>query len=108
MPNRRSSSQRLCPPQPQGIPMPSLTRSISLAALLLAAMALPAQAQVPLSSRAFSLGGALMAGARGHEAIFINPANLGLPGTPDWSVGLAGFSAGALLEGISVDDVSDL
>ena len=88
--------------------MPSLTRSISLAALLLAVVALPAQAQVPLSPRAFSLGGALMAGARGHEAIFINPANLGLPGTPDWSVGLAGFSAGALLEGISVDDVSDL
>lgn len=87
--------------------MPSLTRSMSLVSLLLTAAAVPAQAQVPLSPRAFSLGGALVGGARGHESIFINPANLALPGTPGWSVGLAGLSAGALLEGISADDASD-
>lgn len=87
--------------------MPSLTRSASLVALLLTTVAVPARAQVPLSPRAFSMGGALVGGARGHEAIFINPANLGLLGTPDWSVGLAGISAGALLEGISLDDASD-
>lgn len=87
--------------------MSSLMRSTSFAALLLAVVVAPAQAQVPLSPRAFSLGGALVGGARGHEAIFINPANLGLLGSPGWSVGLAGLSAGALLEGISLDEASD-
>ena len=43
----------------------------------------------------------MVAGARGHEAIFINPANLGLLGSPGWSLGIAGVSAGALLEGIT-------
>lgn len=49
----------------------------------------------------------MVGGARGHEAIFINPANLGLVGTPGWSLGLAGISAGALLEGITAEDASD-
>src|SRR5690606_13340635 len=63
---------RLPPPyRPQ---MPSLTRRASLVALLLLTVAAePIGAQVPLSPRAFSLGGAMVAGARGHEAIYINP-----------------------------------
>src|SRR5690606_27109794 len=90
--------------------MSSLNRSISfIAVLLLAAVSAPApaEAQVPLSPRAFSLGGAPVGAARASEAIFINPANLGLVGTPDWSLGLAGMSAGALLEGISAEDAAD-
>lgn len=88
--------------------MPSPTRRTSVFALLLLTVAaVPLHAQVPLSPRAFSMGGAMVAGARGHEAIFINPANLGLLGSPGWSLGLAGVSAGALFEGITADDASD-
>ncbi len=45
------------------------------------------------SARGLALGDAFAARARGYEAPFWNPANLGLPDGPGWSFGLAGVSA---------------
>ncbi|MBA4156728.1 MAG: hypothetical protein H0X65_04540 [Gemmatimonadetes bacterium] len=72
--------------------------STSLATGLLL-VATHAAAQVPPTARALGMGGAYVATARGHEALFLNPANLGLPGTPYWSIampqiGISGSTAG--------------
>jgi hypothetical protein len=50
----------------------------------------------------------MIGSARGQDAVFLNPANLGLAGSPRWSVALVGISAGAVLEGIEIGDVQDL
>src|SRR5688572_5158019 len=65
-------------------------------------------AQVPLSPRSLGMGGAMVGAARGQEAVFLNPANLGLEGSPDWSVALVGVSAAAELQGIEIDQLADL
>ncbi|MDP9347846.1 MAG: conjugal transfer protein TraF, partial [Gemmatimonadota bacterium] len=73
-----------------------------LAAALLAA---PAAAQVPLTPRALGMGGAYLGVARGQEAVFLNPANLGLADGPRWSVGFPQLSAGATVVGPELTDV---
>jgi hypothetical protein len=78
------------------------------AALTLTMAALPADAQVSLVPRALGMGGAAVGVARGQEALFVNPANLGLPDEPNWSIGLLQFGAGTTLSGLSVGDVPDL
>lgn len=65
-------------------------------------------AQVPLSPRSLGMGGAMIAAARGQEAVFLNPANLGLAGSPDWSVALVGISASGELQGIGFGELGDL
>jgi hypothetical protein len=65
-------------------------------------------AQVPLSPRSLGMGGAMIASARGQEAIFLNPANLGLAESPRWSVALVGVSAAAELQGIEIGELADL
>lgn len=75
------------------------------ASLALAAAAAPAAAQIPLSPRALGVGGAYVAVARGHEAVFSNPANLGLSGNPRWSLGFPQVSAGATVLGPDLSDV---
>lgn len=67
-----------------------------------------ADAQVPLSPRSLGMGGAMIAAARGQEAVFLNPANLGLANSPDWSVALVGVSAAAELQGVDIDELWDL
>ncbi len=42
------------------------------------------------SARSAALAGSFIARARGYESGYWNPANLGLPDRPGWSVGLAG------------------
>lgn len=66
-----------------------------------------ATAQIPLTPAALGMGGAYVATARGHESIFFNPANLGLPGTPSWSVAFPQVSAGASVLGPDVTDLQD-
>jgi hypothetical protein len=66
------------------------------------------QGQVPLSPRSLGMGGGLLAGARGQEAIFLNPANLGLPDSPTWSIGLLQVSASGFTRGLPIRDVVDL
>lgn len=77
------------------------------ASLAVAALATPSAAQVPLAPRALGTGGAYVAVARGHEAVFHNPANLGLPGNPGWSLGLPQVSAGTTVLGPDLLDVRD-
>jgi hypothetical protein len=69
----------------------------SIAATVLTALAgfaieAGAQTVVP-SARGYALANAYIGRARGYEGPFWNPANLGLPGRPPWSVGLAGINA---------------
>ena len=78
-------------------------------ASLAAALGAPqAAAQVPLTPRAVGTGGAYLGLARGHETLFLNPANLGLAGSPRWSIGLAQISAGGTVIGPSFQDVRDI
>jgi hypothetical protein len=79
-----------------------------LGALLIATTALPAAAQVPMPPRSLGMGGALIGLARGQESLFLNPANLGLPETPHWSVALLGVSAGGFASGLPLRDLVDL
>lgn len=90
--------------------MSRLSRSPMLLVMLVlwTIAVVPAQAQVPLSPRSLGMGGAMIAAARGQDAVFLNPANLGLAGTPRWSVGLVGISAEAVLEGIEIAEAIDL
>lgn len=90
--------------------MSRLSRSPTLLVMLAlwTIAAVPAHAQVPLSPRSLGMGGAMIAAARGQDAVFLNPANLGLADTPRWSVGLVGISAEAVLEGIELAEAVDL
>jgi len=82
-------------------------RVCTLAALAALAAA-PAAAQVPLVPRALGMGNAYVAAARGEEALWLNPGNLGLPGTPHWSFGIPTLSVGADVLGLGVGDIRDV
>ena len=77
-----------------------------LAAALCAAS--PALSQVSLSTRGLGMGNASLASARGQESLFLNPANLGLSGTPRWSVALPQLVAGGTVLGLGAGDLNDL
>lgn len=79
--------------------MNSRIRTGIAAAGLFAMLSAPAAAQVPLSARALGMGGAYVGLARGHETLFLNPANLGLPETPYWSFAFPQVAIGATLVG---------
>lgn len=66
--------------------------TIVFALLACSAGAASAQMATP-SARSFGLADSYSARARGYEAPFWNPANLGLTESPGWSIGLAGVSA---------------
>src|SRR5213592_3950821 len=83
------------------------TRPYALAALAALAAA-PAAAQVPVTPRSLGMGNAYVAAARGEESLWLNPANLGLPGTSHWSFGIPTLSAGADALGLSVSDIKDI
>lgn len=85
-------------------------RILPRVAAVLAAGLVPAAvaAQTTLTPRALGMGGAYAASARGHEALFTNPANLGLAGNPYWSVGFPQISAGSTFTGLGFGDVRDL
>jgi len=85
--------------------IPSFVLGAALSGVLFASHA---AAQVPLTPRAVGMGGAYLGLARGHEAVFLNPANLGLPGTPRWSIGLAGISAGGTTIGPTLQEARDV
>lgn len=78
------------------------------AAAILALTASPALAQVPLAPRALGMGGAYVGTARGYEALFLNPANLGLAGRAQWSIALAQASAGGTLLGPDLAELPDI
>lgn len=81
---------------------------VRILAALAALSAAPAAAQVPLVPRALGMGNAYVAAARGEEALWLNPGNLGLPGTPHWSFGIPTISVGADVLGLGVGDIRDV
>lgn len=84
--------------------------------LVALSLALPLNAQVPITARSLGMGGAYLAVARGQDALFLNPANLALSGNPPRSFGafqlafgtsLLGPTRGDLWDAIQYEDVSD-
>lgn len=67
-----------------------------------------AVAQLPATPRALGMAGAYLAMARGQEVLFENPANLGLPSNPYWSVALPQASAAEATLGLGLKDLADL
>jgi hypothetical protein len=80
----------------------------AIAAALALGAAAPAPAQLSLTPRALGMGGAYLAVARGQEALFLNPANLALAGSPHWSAGIPTLVIGATARGVSVGEFADL
>src|SRR5215213_3666848 len=85
----------------------TLHRVCTLAALAALAAA-PAAAQLPVVPKALGMGNAYVAAARGEEALWLNPGNLGLPDTPHWSFGIPTISVGADVLGLGVGDIRDV
>jgi hypothetical protein len=85
----------------------TIHRVCTLAALAALAAA-PAAAQVPVVPKALGMGNAYVAAARGEEALWLNPANLGLPGSPHWSFGIPTLSLGADVLGLGTGDIRDV
>ena len=88
-----------------------MTTRITRTLALFAAVAMAggqARAQLAVTPRALGMGGAYAAMARGQEALFQNPANLGLSGTPRWSAAVAQVAAGAGARGTALGDLLDL
>ncbi|HEX5870988.1 MAG TPA: hypothetical protein VFY65_11250, partial [Longimicrobium sp.] len=81
---------------------------LALAAAVVSLAAAPLAAQVTLTPRALGMGGAYIGVARGQEALFLNPANLGLPNSPHWSAGIPTISFGLGTRGIETGDLQDL
>lgn len=89
--------------------MTTIKRTLPLAAAAALAMhAGAADAQTAISPRTLGMGGAGLAAARGYEALFLNPANLALPGAPRWSVTVMQLTMGAELRGGEFADLPDL
>jgi hypothetical protein len=85
------------------------TRAILLlAAGWLAASSDAAVAQIPSSPRELGMGGAYLAVARGHDAVFLAPGNFGLPDAPRWSFGFPQAAVGGTLLGLRFADLPDL
>jgi len=85
----------------------TIHRVCTLAALAALAAA-PAAAQVPVVPKALGMGNAYVAAARGEEALWLDPGNLGLPGTPHWSFGIPTLSLGADVLGLGTGDIRDV
>ena len=60
------------------------------------------------SARSAAMAGAFMARARGYESGYWNPANLGLPNRPGWSVGLAGINTTLSNNSLTYGQITDL
>jgi hypothetical protein len=87
----------------------ALHRIPALAGLLLALfLAFPVEGQVPMSARAVGVSGAMVGTARGLDALFINPANLALPGSPRLSVGLPQATLTGTVAGPAPGDLAEL
>lgn len=84
-------------------------RTVAIATILVAGSTglVQGQSATP-SARSFGFASSFTARARGYEAVFWNPANLGLPGRPGWSVGLPGASAYLNNNSLSYGEIADL
>jgi hypothetical protein len=82
-----------------------MSARIALAGLVGSSVVGQAAAQLPIASPAATgLSGAFTARARGYDAVAWNPANLGLPGNPGFSLGLLAVGGSSGLDPISLSD----
>ena len=84
------------------------TCSVLVVALALGFAASAAGQLAAPSARSSALAGSFMARARGYESGYWNPANLGLPDRPGWSVGLAGANTWLSNNALSHGQITDL
>ena len=83
-------------------------RVASAAMLLTIAASLAEAQQLNTSAAALGLGGNFSARARGYEAVAWNPANLGLPGNPGFSLTLLPVAASFTLDPITLADIKSV
>ncbi|MEX2583340.1 MAG: hypothetical protein WD766_08695 [Gemmatimonadota bacterium] len=83
-------------------------RVLAGAAALVALTAGSAVAQVPSTPKEMGMGGAYMGVARGYEAVFLAPGNLGLADGPRWSIAFPQVAVGGTLVGPEFTDIPDL
>ncbi len=87
----------------------SISRLAALILVLAVALGEEASGQLTApSARSEAMAGAYSALARGYESALWNPANLGLPDRPRWSVGLASASARLHNNALTYGQVTDL
>jgi hypothetical protein len=79
----------------------------ALAFTAAAVLAAPLSAQLPQTPRALGAGHGYLGMARGHSAVFLNPANLGLRDNPWWSMAFPQFGFGSTVAGASIGDFQD-
>lgn len=78
-----------------------------IAACALAGFSMPVAAQLPsASAAAFGMGGNYVAEARGFNAMAWNPANLGLPGGPAFSINAITINGNTGLDPVKLNDVT--
>jgi hypothetical protein len=80
---------------------------VGLAAGALLLLSGTATAQLSSTPRALGMAGAYVASSRGHESLFLNPANLGLPGTPYWSIAIPQVNLASGIDGPTFRDAWD-
>jgi len=85
----------------------SITRLLAASAAV-ALIAAPAAAQVTITARALGTAGSWVADARGADALFYNPANLGLHGNPYWTTAMPQFTLGTGFVGTHLGQVPSL
>ena len=84
-------------------------RATAAATLLsFAALSIPSAQQLNSSAAAAGLGGNFIARARGYDAVAWNPANLGLPGNPGFSLTILPASASFTLDPITLGDIKSV
>jgi hypothetical protein len=79
-----------------------------LLTILLVASPVASAQQPNTSAAALGLDGNFMARARGYEAVAWNPANLGLPGNPRFSLTLLPVAASLTLAPVTLGDIKDV
>ena len=80
---------------------------VAAAAMLVPLTTTLSAQQLNTSAAALGLGGNFVARARGYEAVSWNPANLGLPGNPGFSLTVLPVTASFTLDPITLADIND-
>ena len=85
-----------------------LRGSSAAAVILVGALSTAAAQQLNTSAAAAGLGGNFSARARGYDAVAWNPANLGLPGNPKFSLTILPVGASLTLDPITLGDIKSV
>lgn len=106
----RPREDKICRPG-RGVPLVCVLSFLVLVLVSSLALTLttpPLQAQTAPTPRALGMGGAFITFARGQESLWLNPANLGLPETPRWSVAFPQGAVTGRLLGSPFGNLSDI